>query len=258
MATQYNFEEGSPIVILHMDKDEIESALGTVKFDLSVDKSMYSPEVKIESYIGKIFDNYNSIKEQWEVAKNIVWNYIEEADSVPDPEPPEGMEDFPADDLQNEPILSESFIVSTESGNLNVRSGPGTNSKVVGSLERGSEVKVVGYDESGKWAKVNIDGKEYYVSKDYLKSAPKNDNTNVSSSTQDVPKQPITGGTVAQVNVKEGNLNIRGGPGTNSKIVGSLERGTEVRVVGYDESGKWAKIELSDGNTGYVSVKYLK
>lgn len=66
-----------------------------------------------------------------------------------------------------------SAIVSTESGNLNVRSGPGTKYPKTGSLPRGETVDVLmEYDLDGdgkpEWAYVGGDGKQGYVSAQYL------------------------------------------------------------------------------------------
>ena len=44
---------------------------------------------------------------------------------------------------------------------LNVRTGPGTNYKILGSVVKGTELQVLG--SSGKWLKVNYGNKEAYV-----------------------------------------------------------------------------------------------
>lgn len=56
--------------------------------------------------------------------------------------------------------------VATQSQNLNVRSGPGTNYKVVRSLEKGSKVLVTA--TSGSWSKI---GNNEWVSTAYLSAA---------------------------------------------------------------------------------------
>lgn len=58
------------------------------------------------------------------------------------------------------------FIVSTQSGRLNVRQKPTTNAKVVGKLNKGSKVTVT--DVNGNnWAKIQTGG---WVSMQYLKA----------------------------------------------------------------------------------------
>lgn len=49
---------------------------------------------------------------------------------------------------------------------LNVRSGPSTNNKVIGKLEKGDIISVISF--VGNWARFTLDGKTAYVSKAYL------------------------------------------------------------------------------------------
>lgn len=56
--------------------------------------------------------------------------------------------------------------VATQSQPLNVRSGPGTNYKVVRSLKKGSKIEVIA--TSGSWSQI---GKNEWVSTAYLSAA---------------------------------------------------------------------------------------
>ncbi|WGX77233.1 SH3 domain-containing protein [Paraclostridium bifermentans] len=60
---------------------------------------------------------------------------------------------------------SNSKIVTATS--LNVRSGPSTSSSKIGSLRQNEVVEVI--SESNGWSKIKFNGKEGYVSSDYLK-----------------------------------------------------------------------------------------
>ena len=53
---------------------------------------------------------------------------------------------------------------------LHVRSGPGTNYTVIGSLTKGMEVKVfsVRGEKGNRWAKIRFEGLTAYVSRNYL------------------------------------------------------------------------------------------
>lgn len=51
-------------------------------------------------------------------------------------------------------------------GVLNIRSGAGTNHSIIGKLFNGNKVTIIG--ESGSWYKINYNGKEAYVSKNYV------------------------------------------------------------------------------------------
>lgn len=65
----------------------------------------------------------------------------------------------------------DSFIVSTNSGRLNVRSNAGTKYKVVGKLTKGQKVAVYNMKTAGgtKWGKVKIGNKFGWCSMQYLK-----------------------------------------------------------------------------------------
>ena len=130
----------------------------------------------------------------------------------------------------------------TATANVNVRSGPGTGYSKLGTLAKGTTVAKLG--TSGSWTIINYNGKQAYVSSDYLKAASSSGNSGGSSggSTQ-------TGYMAATTNV-----NVRSGPGTNYSIIGSLYKGTIVPKLG--TSGSWTKISYN-GGTGYVSSQYL-
>ena len=63
------------------------------------------------------------------------------------------------------PNPSNNKIVTATS--LNVRSGPSTSDSVIGSLRQNEVVEVI--SESNGWSKIKFNGKEGYVSSDYLK-----------------------------------------------------------------------------------------
>ncbi|WP_309087175.1 SH3 domain-containing protein [Domibacillus sp.] len=58
--------------------------------------------------------------------------------------------------------------VSISSGTLNVRSGPGTNYKSVGSLKNNAQVTVYSQTKSG-WSEIRYNNKKAYVSSKYLR-----------------------------------------------------------------------------------------
>lgn len=73
--------------------------------------------------------------------------------------------------------VSYTRYIATQSQNLNVRSGPGTSYKVVGSLTKGSKVKVI--STSGSWSKI---GANKWVSTSYLSSSPVTTSTSSTAS----------------------------------------------------------------------------
>ena len=63
------------------------------------------------------------------------------------------------------PVIYQAKVV-TQSGSLNIRSGPGKNHSIIGSVPKGEVVDVL--EERDEWAHI-IDGKEGWVSMTYLK-----------------------------------------------------------------------------------------
>lgn len=123
---------------------------------------------------------------------------------------------------------------------LNVRSGPGTNYDSIHTLWQGNVVTVI--EGSNGWYKIQLsNGKTGWVSGSYLQ---------VSSSGTPVKDLSTTGTVTAS------KLNLRSGPGTNYSITHTLWQGNSVKIIG--ESNGWYKIQLSNGNTGWVSSAYIK
>ncbi|MBZ4666337.1 SH3 domain-containing protein [Mahella sp.] len=129
------------------------------------------------------------------------------------------------------------------SSTLNVRSGAGTQYKVVGSLKNGTKVEVLG--KSGSWYQIKYGSITGYVSGQYLV---------VSSTSPTPPPTPSRGSTQTGTVKVSTTLNVRSGAGTQYKVVGSLKNGTKVEVLG--KSGSWYQIKYGS-ITGYVSGQYL-
>lgn len=137
------------------------------------------------------------------------------------------------------------------STSLNVRKGPGTNYSIVDRLYNGKQVTVT-REENGFY-KIQYDGKEGYVSKDYITIfTSSSNNTGNNSGTTTTQKIGITINTTT-------NLNVRKGAGTNYGIIGTLKPKSQVIILG--QSGSWLKVAYYVNGTkieGYVSSSYIK
>jgi uncharacterized protein YgiM (DUF1202 family) len=58
--------------------------------------------------------------------------------------------------------------------------------------------------------------------------------------------------------VAAGKVNVRGGPGTDYKVVGDLQRGESTRVVGKVIGANWYMISEGDAASGFVSADLLR
>lgn len=129
---------------------------------------------------------------------------------------------------------------------LNVRSGAGTGYSKIGTVKKGYTFTVTGSanDKSGvKWYKFNFNSRTGYVTSQYV---------NIKSNS--VISLSNTTGTV-----KEGPLNVRSGPGTSYKSLGTLTQGKSFSVTGkvQNSAGVWWYRLSFNGKTGYVHSKYV-
>ena len=120
------------------------------------------------------------------------------------------------------------YVYNCES--LNVRKGPGTNYKIVDTLNHGTMVKV--YEINDSWARI---GENKWCSNKYLSNS-----------------KPVSYKTKSVYNCK--SLNVRNKPSILGKKIGTLKKGTKVKV--YSTSGNWSKISQTENK--YCSSKYLK
>ena len=126
---------------------------------------------------------------------------------------------------------------------VNVRSGPGTSYAKIGKATKGSTYTVTG--KSGSWYKIKYSGRTAYIYAYYVKivsGGDTGDNTNSGSETGQI------------VNCKY-RVNVRSGPSTRYKKIGTAPKGDVYTILG--TSGSWYKIKYN-GRTGYIYGKYIK
>ena len=156
---------------------------------------------------------------------------------------------------------------------VNVRQTPSTENddNIIGSLEKGESVTVVG--ETSKWFKVNVGGNIGYVSKEFLVSSPVSEadssETGSSETNAQTDQTGETGGDSSVIDAEKNSyvdyggsstlytatdVNVRQEPGTGSGIVDVLGSGEAVTVIG--ETDNWYVVSVN-GTTGYISKSYL-
>lgn len=119
--------------------------------------------------------------------------------------------------------------VAVDASALNVRTGPGTSNSKILVVHRGEVYPTVA--TSGSWTRIDLGGREGWSHSGYLRSSS-------------APVQTVTAG----------RLNVRSGPSTRYRTVGSLPRGARVAVIG--TSGSWRKISHA-GRLAWVHGNYL-
>ena len=155
--------------------------------------------------------------------------------------------------------------LNNDDSHLNFRSGPSKNDSIIASLDQGTEINVVGQSEDGKWLKVEYgDNKTGWVSSEYVSNNSKTtvDASNVAQTASTIMTNTSSSGTntstfesyTAKVNLnnRDSHLNFRSGPSMNDSIIGSLDHGSEINIIGESSDGKWVKVNFG-GQVGYVS-----
>ena len=121
-------------------------------------------------------------------------------------------------------------MVSVDRDEINMRSGPGTQHKSNWLLSRGYPLMVIG--RKGDWLNVrDFESDEGWV------------------------YGPMTAHKPHMVVKSSGPVNLRSGPGTNTKVVGSVQRGDVLRTI--EQRDGWAKVETQAGASGWISRKLL-
>ena len=152
------------------------------------------------------------------------------------------------------------------SDTVNVRSGPGTDTDVIGGFSAGDPVTVTG--ETNGWYQISANGQTGYIRKDLLSTTQtvQTDQTNSNSNTTD---QSGTGsadavahgesatatnyGSAVTMYTSDG-VNVRTQPSTGSDVSATLGGGTPVTVIG--ETDNWFVVSTGSG-TGYISKSLL-
>ncbi|MDM5188631.1 SH3 domain-containing protein [Bacillus sp. DX4.1] len=123
---------------------------------------------------------------------------------------------------------------------LNVRSEPNIQSSILDVLPNGTFISV--QETHDDWYLISHNGKVGYVKKEFVSNG----------------SQPLVKGITIQGNasyhVAAPTLRVRSGAGTNTAVIGSLQNGTQIQVVG--TVGTWYKIRFGSGY-GYVAQHYV-
>ena len=144
------------------------------------------------------------------------------------------------------PESTEKTGIVNVSSSLNVREGASTSSKVIGSLSGNTKVTIVG--EEGAFYKIEYKGSHGYVAKEYIKDIKDEVVTE-----PEKPSNPENSKKTGVVTASKG-LNVRKEANTSSQIIGILNSGESVEIIG-EENGFY-KITYK-GEEAYASKNYI-
>ncbi|MDI9521329.1 MAG: SH3 domain-containing protein [Bacillota bacterium] len=139
-------------------------------------------------------------------------------------------------------LAASGYALVTNTNRLNIRSGPGMEHSIVGSVPRGEWIEV--YNTYGTWAQGRVmpSGITGFFSAGFLKMA-----------------EPGGGGvgTIAVVNNPNPTsfLNLRQSPSYSAPVLAIFYNGATCTILG--ESGGWYYVEIS-GMRGYFRSEFLR
>lgn len=152
----------------------------------------------------------------------------------------------------------QTTMYSADSDVVNIRSGPGTDADIVGTLAAGGKVTVTG--ETSGWCQVSVNGVTGYIRKDFLTSTQTTtpSTTSAANSTSDSASAAeiasASNYSSASTLYTTDGVNVRANPGTGSGVLATLGAGSAVTVIG--ETDNWYIVSTGSGK-GYISKSYL-
>ena len=143
---------------------------------------------------------------------------------------------------------TEGTVTGTD---VNIRSDATTSSNVIGSVNTGDTLTAVG--RSDGWYQVQYQGREGYISEDYLFGDYLSSLTVVGTANPEIT-QASADVQYAMVTANSG-LKLRKEASLNSIVLTVLPYGT---VLDVDRVGpEWVRVITDDGQKGYVSAEYV-
>lgn len=130
--------------------------------------------------------------------------------------------------------MAQATMVSIDGDNINMRSGPGTNYRVLWELSNGFPLKVM--KKKGGWYRVqDFEGTIGWVHKDVINTVPH---------------------MIVKVHKNSNKrINIRSGPGTKYRIVAKAHYGVVFKTL--QQKHGWAQVQHEKGVTGWIKRSLL-
>lgn len=126
---------------------------------------------------------------------------------------------------------------------VNIRSGPNTDSEVVGKIYDGAVAQILETaGEENDWFKIVSGNVEGYIKSEFFYYGQ--------AASENI-EQYVT----RYANVIADRLNIRENPEVESKRIGYIDFGEKAKIV--ENLGEWTKVQYTDSKVGYVASEYI-
>lgn len=160
------------------------------------------------------------------------------------------LDDIPPTPIPPPPSEATGYVTAYR---LNVRTGPGLHHSLVGVLNRGRWISLIGRDTTSTWLQIRLpDNSLGWVSARFIRSR------------MPIHTLPVIGGPVPNPSperfgyVAVPKLNVRSGPGMHYGIMGWLYRYQRVRVLDRSDDGRWLEVEIAPNYQGWVYARYIQ
>lgn len=161
-----------------------------------------------------------------------------------------------ARDAESEEPSGEEAIVTVQ-GDMNVRSGPGTDAERIGGATAGEEYVITGRSEDGEWWQIDYNGETGWIYASFVLAANAESVPIAGVSTDETGPSEGTGqeSEVGKATIIE-DVNVRRGPSAEEERIGGAFAGQEYVITGKNESGDWLRIDF-EGQNGWVIGAYV-
>lgn len=141
--------------------------------------------------------------------------------------------------------LAPTATVNT--GSLNVRSGPGVQFGSLFTLPRGYGVMLLARNSRANWVLImKADGTRGWVNVNYLYTTHRISDLPIDETAQASPVTPSARNTSFII------INVRTTPEMNAAVVGGVEAGATVELLGRNYTSTWVQVRLPNGTTGWA------
>ncbi|WP_420644651.1 SH3 domain-containing protein [Candidatus Leptofilum sp.] len=152
-----------------------------------------------------------------------------------------------------------------QTGQLNVRSGPGVEYSVLTTVNQGAIVTLLGRNADSSWAYIQtvaavrgwVNASATYITPSVAINTLDVVTTATATPTAQATNTPTPTPTAvsgAAATIATGALNVRSGPSLAYAPVTVVNQGTVVSLIGRNANSSWAKIRLSNGTEGWVNA----
>ncbi|MCB0183413.1 MAG: PD40 domain-containing protein [Caldilineaceae bacterium] len=168
-------------------------------------------------------------------------------------------------------FAQQSAQVQVTVARANIRSGPGTNHRVITTAARGETFAIVGINAAKSWYQIALAESErgwiagsVVTVTGSLDGVAVTDGASLAAAPTPAPTVVPTTAPAAEaaggviVTISRSRVNLRGGPGTNYAVVGGASQGEQFPVTGRNGAGDWYMIQRADGSNAWVSASIVR